>query len=129
MPEGANGDIGRLAARFNNMTAELERSEQQRRNLTADVAHELRTPLHILQGNLEGVLDGVYEPTPEHIAATLDEAHTLTRLVNDLQLLSLAEAGQLPLHRRLVEVADSTGGGGHALYSPGSRCGRHDRSG
>ena len=49
---------------FNHMVQELERSDQQRRNLTADVAHELRTPLHIIQGNLEGVLDGVYEPTP-----------------------------------------------------------------
>jgi two-component system OmpR family sensor kinase/two-component system sensor histidine kinase BaeS len=106
VPENTQGDIGRLAVRFNRMTAELERSEQQRRNLTADVAHELRTPLHILQGNLEGVLDGVYEPTPAHIAATLDEAHTLTRLVNDLQLLSLAEAGELPLHRGPVVVAE-----------------------
>jgi two-component system OmpR family sensor kinase/two-component system sensor histidine kinase BaeS len=109
VPENTQGDIGRLAARFNRMTAELERSEQQRRNLTADVAHELRTPLHILQGNLEGVLDGVYEPTPAHIAATLDEAHTLTRLVNDLQLLSLAEAGELPLHRGPVVVAELLG--------------------
>jgi two-component system OmpR family sensor kinase/two-component system sensor histidine kinase BaeS len=109
VPENTQGDIGRLAVRFNRMTAELERSEQQRRNLTADVAHELRTPLHILQGNLEGVLDGVYEPTPAHIAATLDEAHTLTRLVNDLQLLSLAEAGELPLHRQPVAVADLLG--------------------
>jgi two-component system OmpR family sensor kinase/two-component system sensor histidine kinase BaeS len=106
VPENSQGDIGRLAARFNRMTAELQRSEQQRRHLTADVAHELRTPLHILQGNLEGLLDGIYEPTPAHIAATLDEAHALTRLVNDLQLLSLAEAGELPLHRQPVVVAD-----------------------
>jgi DNA-binding winged helix-turn-helix (wHTH) protein/HAMP domain-containing protein len=53
-----------LFKRFNKMVGELERAEQQRRNLTADIAHELRTPLHIIQGNLEGVLDGVYQPTP-----------------------------------------------------------------
>ncbi len=104
--ETGSGDVGRLAKRFNLMTAELERSEQQRRNLTADVAHELRTPLHIIQGNLEGVADGIYQPTPEHIAATLEETRLLARLVDDLQTLSLAEAGQLPMHRRLVLPGD-----------------------
>jgi two-component system OmpR family sensor kinase/two-component system sensor histidine kinase BaeS len=92
------GDLGQLARRFNHMIAELERSNQQRRNLTADIAHELRTPLHIIQGNLEGILDGVYEATPDHINNTLEETQLLARLVNDLQTLSLAEAGQLPLH-------------------------------
>jgi signal transduction histidine kinase len=92
------GDLGQLAHRLNHMIAELERSEQQRRNLTADIAHELRTPLHIIQGNLEGILDGVYESNPENINNTLDETRLLARLVNDLQILSLAEAGQLPLH-------------------------------
>lgn len=100
------GNIARFAGRFNRMTAELERAETARRNLTADVAHELRTPLQIIQGNLEGVLDGVYEPTPEHMQATLDETRRLARLVGDLQTLSLAEAGQLPLHRRAVAAAD-----------------------
>ncbi len=100
------GDMGRLARGFNRMTAELQRTEQARRNLTADVAHELRTPLQIIQGNLEGALDGVYEPTPEHLRATLDETRRLARLVGDLQTLSLAEAGQLPLHRREVVAAD-----------------------
>ena len=106
VPERGRGQMARLAGRFNRMTAELERAEQSRRNLTADVAHELRTPLHIIQGNLEGVLDGVYEPTPEHIRALLDETHHLTRLVEELQTLSLAEAGQLPLHARPVPAAD-----------------------
>lgn len=104
--EHHRGEFGRLAQSFNRMTAELERAEQQRRNLTADVAHELRTPLHIIQGNLEGVLDGVYEATPEHITATLDETRLLARLVNDLQTLSLAEAGQLPLYPVETLVAD-----------------------
>lgn len=95
-----------LFKRFNKMVGELERAAQQRRNLTADIAHELRTPLHIIQGNLEGVIDGVYQPTPEHINNTLDETRLLTRLVNDLQTLSLAETGQLPLHPTLFLLAD-----------------------
>ncbi|WP_420627727.1 sensor histidine kinase [Candidatus Leptofilum sp.] len=99
-------DFTRLAQSFNNMTEELERADQQRRNLTADVAHELRTPLHIIQGNLEGVLDGVYDPTSEHIEATLDETRLLARLVDDLHTLSLADAGQLPLNLESVNVAD-----------------------
>lgn len=104
--ENRPGELGRLARSFNRMTSELARSEQQRRNLTADVAHELRTPLHIIQGNLEGILDGVYEATPEHINATLDETRLLARLVNDLQTLSLAEAGQLPLYPLPTPVVD-----------------------
>jgi signal transduction histidine kinase len=100
------GELGNLARRFNNMVAELERAEQQRRNMTADIAHELRTPLHIIQGNLEGILDGVYEPTAENITGTLDETRLLARLVDDLQTLSLAEAGQLPLHPTRFLLAD-----------------------
>jgi two-component system OmpR family sensor kinase/two-component system sensor histidine kinase BaeS len=100
------GGFGRLAQSFNRMTEELERADQRRRNLTADVAHELRTPLHIIQGNLEGILDDVYEPTTEHIAATLDETRLLSRLVDDLRTLSLAEAGELPLEWETVSVAE-----------------------
>jgi two-component system OmpR family sensor kinase/two-component system sensor histidine kinase BaeS len=106
VPERGPGDFGQLAKSFNRMTEELERADQQRRNLTADVAHELRTPLHIIQGNLEGILDGVYEPTAEHINTTLDETRLLARLVDDLRTLSLAEAGQLPLTREPVDVAE-----------------------
>ena len=106
VPENKSDMFSDLIARFNKMIGELERAEQQRRNLTADVAHELRTPLHIIQGNLEGVLDGVYQPTPEHIKDTLDETRLLTRLVNDLQTLSLAETGQLPLHPTRFLLAD-----------------------
>ena len=106
VPEQGPGDFGRLAGSFNRMVEELELADQRRRNLTADVAHELRTPLHIIQGNLEGVLDGVYDPTPEHIEATLDETYLLARLVDDLRTLSLAEAGQLPLVLEAVDVRE-----------------------
>lgn len=98
--------FGELIKRFNKMVDELERSDQQRRNLTADIAHELRTPLHIIQGNLEGIQDGVYQSSPEQIKDTLDEVKLLNRLVNDLQTLSLAETGQLPLYPTHFLLAD-----------------------
>jgi two-component system OmpR family sensor kinase/two-component system sensor histidine kinase BaeS len=104
--EKGPGEFRRMARSFNRMTAELERADQQRRNLTADVAHELRTPLHILRGNLEGLIDGVYQPTPEHIQAMLDETQMLSRLVEDLQTLSMAEAGQLPLRLEPVDITE-----------------------
>jgi signal transduction histidine kinase len=106
VPEHGPGEFSQLAESFNHMAEELERTDRQRRNLTADVAHELRTPLHIIQGNLEGVLDGVYEPTTEHIGATLDETRALARLVDDLRTLSLAETGQLPLVWEPVDVGE-----------------------
>ena len=104
--DGRDNQFGKLARSFNRMTAELQRSDQLRRNLTADVAHELRTPLHIIQGNLEGVLDGVYEPTDEHIEATVEETRMLARLVDDLHILSQAEAGQLSLFMEEVDVPE-----------------------
>jgi len=106
VPEDSPGDFAKLARSFNRMTGELQRADQQRRNLTADVAHELRTPLQIIQGNLEGILDDVYQPTAEHIGATLDETRLLARLVDDLRTLSLAEAGQLPLTWEPVDVTE-----------------------
>lgn len=106
VPADNSPQFGELIKRFNKMVGELERAQQQRRNLTADIAHELRTPLHLIQGNLEGLLDGVYEPTPDHLNATLEETRLLTRLVQDLQTLSLAETGQLPLHPTRFSLAD-----------------------
>ena len=104
VPEGKHGGFSRLAYSFNRMVEELERTDQMRRNLTADVAHELRTPVHIIQGNLEGVLDRVYEPTADHIGSTLEETRLLARLVDDLGTLSLAESDQLSLVRERVDV-------------------------
>jgi signal transduction histidine kinase len=98
------GQFRQLAQSFNRMAEALERADA--RNLMADVAHELRTPLHIIQGNLEGVLDGVYAPDEAHIDTTLEETRALARLVEDLRTLSLAEAGQLPLVWETVDVAE-----------------------
>lgn len=106
IPETNSRHFSGVVNTFNAMVSSLERADQQRRNLTADVAHELRTPLQIIQGNLEGVLDGVYEPTPEHIEATLAATHQLARLVEDLRILSLAESGQLTLEFEPVDVAE-----------------------
>jgi two-component system OmpR family sensor kinase/two-component system sensor histidine kinase BaeS len=106
VPEDGPGDFSRLSRSFNHMISELERADQQRRNLTADVAHELRTPLHIIQGNLEGIIDGVYEPTSEQIEILLDETRSLSRLVDDLQTLSQIETGQLPLEHKPVDIAE-----------------------
>lgn len=106
VPEHSPDEFANLAESFNRMAQELERADRQRRNLTADVAHELRNPLHIIQGNLEGVLDGVYGLTDEHVTATLEETRLLARLVEDLRTLSLAEAGELPLRKEPVDVSE-----------------------
>ena len=106
VPAQGRGEFNQLMTSFNRMVEELELADQRRRNLTADVAHELRTPLQVIQGNLEGILDDVYAPTPEHIAATLDETRQLARLVEDLRVLSQAEAGQLPMTWEAVNVAE-----------------------
>ena len=106
VPEEGRGEIRRMAQSFNRMVSELQRSDELRRNLTADVAHELRTPLHIIQGNLEGIQDGVYQPDTEHISLLLEETSQLSRLVEDLRTLSLSEAGQLTLKQELVDVEE-----------------------
>lgn len=95
----ARGEIGELSDSFNQMSAALAASEQQRRQMLADVAHELRTPLSISRGHIEAMLDGVFEMTPDNLALVHEETLLLGRLVDDLRTLSLAEAGQLSLER------------------------------
>lgn len=92
------GEFKKLAESFNRMIKRLEEADDRRRRLTADVAHELRTPLHILQGNLEGMQDGIYPMDEPQLKILLDETKTLSRLVDDLQTLTLAENEQLLLH-------------------------------
>ncbi len=105
VPVPGRGEFRQLALSFNHMAGSLEAADRQRRELLADVAHELRTPLSIIQGNLEGLRDGVYQPTPEHVELVLDETRQLGRLVDDLRLLTLAEARQLPLDRQTMDAA------------------------
>jgi len=102
----AGDEIGRLAQAFNTMTDSLERAETLRRQMVADIAHELRTPLSLVQGNLEAILDGLYELNLENVASVHEETLVLTRLVNDLRDLALAEAGQLRLQRDTVALID-----------------------
>ena len=102
IPTQSQDEIGTLANSFNQMADSLAKHEELRRNLIADVAHELRTPLTVIQGNLEAMLDGVLPASPQEIATLRDETALLARLVSDLRLLSLAEAGQLKLER--VEI-------------------------
>ncbi len=103
-PVGGRDEIGRLGRAFNSMAESLEQSQAARRAQTADIAHELRNPLAVLQGTLEAIADGVYEPTPENIAPGLDQVRTLNRLVEDLRLLALADAGELRLERHPLDL-------------------------
>jgi signal transduction histidine kinase len=98
-------EVRSLAHAFNAMSERLETSEAQRRRLVADVTHELRTPLTIMQGDLEALLDGLYPADALHLGPILDETRVLSRLVDDLRTLSLAEAGALALHREPTDIA------------------------
>lgn len=97
-------EISRLGRSFNAMAENLEHSETARRNMLADVAHELRNPLGVIQSHLEAMLDGVFPTTPEQIASLHDETLLLTRLVDDLRDLALADAGQLSLHCEATDL-------------------------
>jgi len=99
------GEIGQLASTFNTMAANLEDAERQRRNLVADVAHELRTPLSNIQGYMEAIEDGVLVPDSATITTVHQQVQHLVRLVEDLRLLAQAEAGALRLDRQPEDLA------------------------
>jgi two-component system sensor histidine kinase BaeS len=98
-------EIGELATSFNQMSADLARASQLRKQMTADLAHDLRTPLSILRGYTEGLQDGRLKGSPAMYTVMHGEVEHLQRLVEDLRVLSLADAGELPLHRRAVDPA------------------------
>ena len=109
--EKGTDEIIEVARAFNEMAADLEQAEQLRRNLLADVAHELRNPLAILQGNLRAILDEVYPCNNTEMVRLYEHTRFLSRLVNDLHELAQAEARQLPLNRaetNLVELVNVT---------------------
>jgi signal transduction histidine kinase len=99
-------EVRALARSFNSMAEKLQVNAEQRRMMLADVTHELRTPLTIMQGNLEGLLDGVYPRDDEHLSILLDETRVMARLIEDLRTLSLAESGQLHLQREETDLAE-----------------------
>lgn len=100
-----NDEIAELGRAFNRMAAQLAQDEEQRRRLFAGIVHELRTPLSVVQGTLEGMLDRVIEPSPERIAGLHTQTLLLRRLITDLRDLSLAQAGHLQLRLETTDVA------------------------
>ena len=110
-------DLASLIEHFNHMTETLEKNDNERRGMLADIAHELRTPLSVLRGRLEGIVDGVYAPNEVNIAQALEETYLLERLVEDLRLLTLAETRQLhfePKETELVELLNKA----RTLFEP-----------
>lgn len=104
--EDSRDEVGELARAFNSMATSLAMAEQFRRNMVSDVAHELRTPLSNIRGYLEALRDGVLSPSRETLDSLHEESLHLSRLVDDLQELALAEAGQLRLDRSAADPAD-----------------------
>lgn len=105
VPVRSNDELGELAQAFNKMSAELSRSVNTRKQMTADIAHELRTPLSLILGHAEAVHDGVLPPTRQNFEIIREEATRLEHLVNDLQTLSLADAGELSMTLQDMEPA------------------------
>ena len=104
-PVAAPGELRELATAFDQMADGLDRQEQLRRDLVADIAHELRTPIAVLQAGHEALLDGVAEPTPEQLASLRDEVLRLARMVGDLQTLAAADAAAMQLTLRPGDLA------------------------
>jgi signal transduction histidine kinase len=101
----SQGELGELASTFNSMASDLETTEKFRRNMVADVAHELRTPLSNVSGYLEAIRDDVVKPDKETIRSLSEEVSLLSRLVDDLQELALADAGELKLIRQPEDLS------------------------
>ncbi|MBX3037174.1 MAG: HAMP domain-containing protein [Anaerolineales bacterium] len=97
-------DLRSLSESFNEMASSLERNDRERREMLADVAHELRTPLSVIRGRLEGIIDGVYEENGSQVSTALEQTYILERLIEDLRLLTLAETRQLQFDKRNVDV-------------------------
>ena len=99
------GDIGGLSESFNEMASALERNDRERRNMLADIAHELRTPLSIIRGRLEGIVDGIYSADGSQVSLALEQTYLLERLVDDLRLLTLVETHQLRFEKSQIDLA------------------------
>jgi signal transduction histidine kinase len=99
-------ELGELAAAFNQMSTDLDHLIQSRRQMTADIAHDLRNPLTVIGGYIESMLEGVLKPTPERLEAIHMEVQHLERLIDDLRILSQADAGELSLNREPVPVPE-----------------------
>ncbi|WP_048600564.1 sensor histidine kinase [Rubeoparvulum massiliense] len=100
----SNDELGALAEQFNHMIEEIQQTELQQKNMIANVAHDLRTPIAILRGNLESMLAGIIPTNEEKLATLYDEVHRMSYLVQELHDLSLAEARQLQLNREWIDI-------------------------
>ncbi len=98
-------DMRSLSDSFNEMASSLERNDRERRDLLADIAHELRTPLSVIRGRLEGILDGIYAADGSQVSLALEQTYLLERLVDDLRLLTLAEMRQLHFEKKNLDLA------------------------
>jgi len=97
-------DLRSLSESFNEMASSLERNDRGRRDMLADIAHELRTPLSVIRGRLEGIVDGIYSENGSQVSMALEQTYLLQRLVDDLHLLTLAETRQLLFDKRDVNI-------------------------
>lgn len=95
-------EIGELAQAFNLMSQQIARANQLRRQMTADIAHDLRTPLTVIAGYIESMRDGVLQPTPQRLDLIYQEIERLQKMVSDLRMLSQADAGELNLYPRPI---------------------------
>ncbi len=111
----APGELRELAAAFDNMADTLDREDKLRRDLVASVAHELRTPVAVLQAGHEALLDGITEPTPEELGSLRDEVLRLARMVDDLQTMAAADAAVLQLARERRDLAGIAGAAADSL--------------
>jgi len=99
-------ELATLGISFNRMAESLQQAEQNRQAMTADIAHELRTPIAVQRAHLEALQDGVYPLTAENLQPVLDQTELLIRLVDDLRTLALADAGELRLEKRRVDLGE-----------------------
>lgn len=105
LPAGQAAEIDTLAQSFNHMSGALAEAEAQRRRLTTDIAHELRTPISVMRAQLQAMLDGVYPTDAAHVAVVYEQSLHLARLVDDLHTLTRAESGHLPLEVQPLDPA------------------------
>jgi signal transduction histidine kinase len=102
IPIAEPGPLAAVSGSFNRMASRLEEEDQRRRRLLADLSHELRTPLTVIRGEIEAVLDGLHDP--QSLSHVVDEVDLMERLLEDLRVLTLTEAGRLQLHRETLDI-------------------------
>lgn len=106
IPTKGPQDLRSLSESFNEMATALERNDRERRSMLADIAHELRTPISVIRGRLEGIVDGIYPENGTQVSMVLEQTYLLQRLVDDLRLLTLAETRQLHFDSQQIDLGE-----------------------